>query len=317
MLVFTLVFLQVLATAAALRRADGSQEVLAAHNAARAKHGAAPLTWDPKLASYAAAHAKSCQFQHTNGPYGENLAAGTGLSYKGAVDMWMAEEPSYQPSAGFSSSSGHFTQVVWKGSKRLGCARITTCSGSQLGMGRRGWTGDDIQNHDGSSSDHSRSINDERRLAPAWRVAGHVGPGKPKKQGKLHHKQKSYKHKDHKHKNHHKDHKSKTHKHKGHHAREDVSGINTRDVVDNQDGKRYWQGFDGIYYLPDGTYPNIDIGGSADVGGGTSTGGAAPPAETGAPGGTGGNSDGSGYALIMCEYDPPGNVMGEFAQNVQ
>lgn len=40
-----------------------------------------------------------------------------------AVDLWYNEGSQYNYSnPGFSPATGHFTQVVWVGSKQLGCA---------------------------------------------------------------------------------------------------------------------------------------------------------------------------------------------------
>ena len=108
---------------------------LAVHNDYRARHGAAPLTWDASLARYAARHASHCVFRHSHSPYGENLAAGYKTIGK-AVDVWYAEQAKYNYSRpGFSSRTGHFTQVVWKGTKRLGCA-YADCNGKNGTPGR-------------------------------------------------------------------------------------------------------------------------------------------------------------------------------------
>lgn len=91
-----------------------AQATLDAHNAARSRYGAPPLLWSQTLAEYAQTVSNTCNFQHSNGPWGENLAIGPGLSCKGAVDLWIAEERSWRPGGGFSSSTGHFTAAVWK-----------------------------------------------------------------------------------------------------------------------------------------------------------------------------------------------------------
>jgi len=106
------------------------QTYLSTHNSFRAKHGAAPLEWDNQLAGKAQQWANKCVFKHsggTLGPYGENLAAGTGGSYNinAAVKSWTDESTSYHPNNPVPS---HFTQVVWKGSKKLGCA-VQECKG--------------------------------------------------------------------------------------------------------------------------------------------------------------------------------------------
>lgn len=108
-----------------------AQRWVAAHNTYRAKHCAAPLTWSTKLADIAqkwanTLEAKGCAFEHSPGAkYGENLAGGTtgALDPEGATTMWYDEIKKYNfAKGGFSMETGHFTQVVWKGTTRLGCA---------------------------------------------------------------------------------------------------------------------------------------------------------------------------------------------------
>jgi len=88
------------------------------------------LTWSDNLASKAQGWADNCKFVHsggTLGPFGENLAAGTGSSYDiaAAVKSWTDEVSEYSPSNPVAS---HFTQVVWKSSTQVGCA-VQSCSG--------------------------------------------------------------------------------------------------------------------------------------------------------------------------------------------
>ncbi|KAL9935761.1 hypothetical protein V8E36_005338 [Tilletia maclaganii] len=148
------------------------RQALDAHNAARAKHNAQPLTWDAKLAEYARNWGEQCIFAHTSGPDGENLAAGTNVDHKDAVQMWMNEAKYYNKGDDFSSATGHFTQVVWKGSKQLGCALITTCSDSQLFSRRRDLSAANnngtIASRDTDESEHeleSRQDPDRHRAA--------------------------------------------------------------------------------------------------------------------------------------------------------
>jgi uncharacterized protein YkwD len=103
-----------------------------AHNRVRAKHCAPPLEWSPKLAQVAQQWAntlrdKGCVFGHSgNATYGENLAAATTGSLDAAaiVKMWYDEIADYKfPDGGFSMKTGHFTQVVWRGTSRIGCGR--------------------------------------------------------------------------------------------------------------------------------------------------------------------------------------------------
>jgi uncharacterized protein YkwD len=129
------------APAAAGARATGSiaDRFVAAHAAARAKHCARPLTWSPKLAAYAqrwadSLRAKGCMFGHSGGAYGENLAAGTAgvLDPEATVAMWYDEIKQYHfPDGGFSMTTGHFTQLVWRGTAQVGCGH-TQCNGNDI-----------------------------------------------------------------------------------------------------------------------------------------------------------------------------------------
>lgn len=114
-------------------------QILSAHNRYRADHCAAPMTWSPKLEQVAQAWANSlkadgCKFGHSGGQYGENLAAGTSGTLDGnaVAAMWYDEIKDYDfKSGGFSMQTGHFTQVVWKGTSSIGCGKAT-CRGMDI-----------------------------------------------------------------------------------------------------------------------------------------------------------------------------------------
>jgi uncharacterized protein YkwD len=99
-------------------------EILNAHNEKRAENGSPDLSWSDELASYAQAYADkydcSGTLTHSGGKYGENL--GLGYTTTGVVDAWYDEKSYYNPS---SPAASHFTQVVWKSTTKLGCAKIT------------------------------------------------------------------------------------------------------------------------------------------------------------------------------------------------
>jgi len=97
---------------------------LGPQNSLRAKKGAVAFTWNDTLATYAKRVANTCVFEHSHGPFGENLSAGTHpFSIAAAIKLWTDEESSYNPN---NPQFSHYTQVVWKGSKQVGCA-VTTC----------------------------------------------------------------------------------------------------------------------------------------------------------------------------------------------
>lgn len=107
--------------------------MLSRHNTYRKKHQVGNLVRNSEVEKIAQAYseklAASGQFQHSgnsfNGnPLGENLYKNYGSSVDGTspVDMWYDEVKLYDfNNQGFSMNTGHFTQVVWKGSKNLGC----------------------------------------------------------------------------------------------------------------------------------------------------------------------------------------------------
>jgi len=113
--------------------------VLAAHNDARAEHCAPPLEWSPELAATAEGWAnelasRGCPLAHSQSSLGENLYAATAGAFTAAdaVRVWVAERDAYDfDRGGFSMETGHFTQVVWKGTERVGCATLE-CNGLDL-----------------------------------------------------------------------------------------------------------------------------------------------------------------------------------------
>ncbi|KAJ1307611.1 hypothetical protein OPQ81_001706 [Rhizoctonia solani] len=93
------------------------QDYLTPHNNERARHGARALVWDNALASSAQAWANQCQFRHSQS--GQNLYAGSGNpTAAAAIAWWNAESNNYNPR---NPQPSHWTQVVWKGTTKLGC----------------------------------------------------------------------------------------------------------------------------------------------------------------------------------------------------
>src|SRR5207302_48623 len=125
-----------LGAAQARSAAVDTQALLEAHNRVRARHCAPPLAWSAKLAASAQKWAdnlgaRGCGLQHSGGPHGENLAAGSEgfLDAAAVVGMWYDEGRHYR--GGFSMKTGHFSQVVWRSTKQLGCGRAR-CPGLEV-----------------------------------------------------------------------------------------------------------------------------------------------------------------------------------------
>lgn len=106
-------------------------QFLTLHNQMRSQHGATALTWSDTLSDAGKGWADKCVFQHSGGklgPYGENLAAGTGSSYDvgAAMKDWTDEASQYDPNNPVPS---HYTQIVWKGTTQVGCGLAPACEG--------------------------------------------------------------------------------------------------------------------------------------------------------------------------------------------
>ncbi|KAK4934157.1 hypothetical protein LTR28_010856 [Elasticomyces elasticus] len=122
--------------------------VLNSTNTYRAAHNATALAWNETLAAYAEEHAQGCVWGHSNTPNGENLAKAYPCPTT-AIDAWAAEQIHYDRShPSFDKGTGHFTQLVWKETKTVGCARAqcrdassgnSDGDGGGTGTGGPGW----------------------------------------------------------------------------------------------------------------------------------------------------------------------------------
>ncbi|GLT41876.1 hypothetical protein SLA2020_159080 [Shorea laevis] len=119
---------------------DSPQDYLNAHNAARAKVNVGPMSWDHTVAAYAQNYLRQrigdCNLVESGGAYGENLAWSSG-DYSGAdaVAMWVNEKSDYDHNSNSCAPNkvcGHYTQVVWRNSVRLGCAKVRCNTGGTL-----------------------------------------------------------------------------------------------------------------------------------------------------------------------------------------
>ena len=107
-----------------------SADIVSAHNRVRARADVPPLVWSPRLAAIARDWANTLlarkQFFHRpNGSYGENLFEITGANALPAqvVDEWADESRNYNyRSNGCRGVCGHYTQIVWRDTKEVGCA---------------------------------------------------------------------------------------------------------------------------------------------------------------------------------------------------
>ena len=123
------------------RTANLDARLLAAHNRERAAIGVPPLEWDAQLAAdakvWADALAVTGTFVHSPADAsdpdveGENLWAGTPGAWapEEMVGLWIDEKRDYRPGifpavsrSGDLEKVGHYTQVIWRNTRKVGCA---------------------------------------------------------------------------------------------------------------------------------------------------------------------------------------------------
>lgn len=108
--------------------------ILNSTNVYRSEHNASDVTWNETLADFASDYlddVEDCAFEHSGGPYGENLAIGY-PNATASVEGWGEERDKYKfGNPGFTHDTGHFTQLVWKNTTDVGCDRKL--------CGEKGW----------------------------------------------------------------------------------------------------------------------------------------------------------------------------------
>ena len=123
--------------------------MVAAHNDARSRAEPTPdpalpaLQWDEDLAQIAEDWANQCVWEHSMGETGENLAW---FSYTvepaAVVEAWFSEISDYDYATNTCAAGkmcGHYTQVVWRDTTRVGCAMVTCADVEGIGMAGDLW----------------------------------------------------------------------------------------------------------------------------------------------------------------------------------
>eukprot|EP00667_Euglena_gracilis_P003082 EG_transcript_3090 len=125
---------------APILRPSNPSAFVTAHNVLRCMHGLPPVTWSSTLAASAQTWASVCNGAVTNISmrlamnFGENLVGTTGalarpqayvnVWYDTEIDLFDFSLPMLQP------GTGHLTQVIWKSTTEIGCARCERGDGS-------------------------------------------------------------------------------------------------------------------------------------------------------------------------------------------
>ncbi|TVU40962.1 hypothetical protein EJB05_14448, partial [Eragrostis curvula] len=103
---------------------NSPQDYLDQHNTARSEVGVDPVSWDDTVAAYAQSYASQrqgdCALVHS---WRANLFWGSA----GADWSWVSEKQFYDHDSNScleGQTCGHHTQVVWRDTTAIGCARV-------------------------------------------------------------------------------------------------------------------------------------------------------------------------------------------------
>lgn len=123
--------------------------IVVSHNKYRTQEGVGlpDVSWDSTVATYSKskveylANQNNCTMSHTAGPtnpgYGENLywRSPAGSVADSVVAAWYSEKTFYTYSTNSCQSGqacGHYTQVVWKASIKIGCYAAKCPNGAEI-----------------------------------------------------------------------------------------------------------------------------------------------------------------------------------------
>jgi pathogenesis-related protein 1 len=107
----------------------------------------APFTWSDSAAQVAQAWADNCVYQHNagRGERGENIAANAPVGSwtpANVVAAWAGEVSDYDyanNTCAAGKECGHYTQIVWAGTTRVGCGKATCTTNSPFGSQAPQW----------------------------------------------------------------------------------------------------------------------------------------------------------------------------------
>ena len=173
-----------------------ANRLLAAHNAERVRLGLKPFTWSAKLSDHAKKWAQtlatSDMFEHaptsSSGGEGENLWVGTRDDYtpEEMIGFFIDEGKQFKrekfpdvSTTGRWEDVGHYTQLVWKDTREVGCAIASNPRSDYLVC--RYWPGGNVigqQVYDYKAADRLAKA---AATPPAPAAPAAVSPSKPKK----------------------------------------------------------------------------------------------------------------------------------------
>ena len=129
------------------------QGMTATHNMIRARLGLPALRWSERLAAIASKRAaylaehNNCEMRHTRSGYGENIFWASPVKWSDGkreiqkitaehvAEAWAAEAANYDYRTNTCRSGamcGHYTQMVWKDTRELGCGMAVCDDKAQI-----------------------------------------------------------------------------------------------------------------------------------------------------------------------------------------
>lgn len=140
--------------------------MLDAHNRVRDRVSVPPLTWSTALAHDAGVYARTlaadgCTMRHSQGPHGENLYWASPLRWsdgrpaevqditaEDVAQAWASERAAWDPATNDCTKvCGHYTQMVWRTTERVGCGMAVCPDRGQIWVCRYDPPGNIVGRH--------------------------------------------------------------------------------------------------------------------------------------------------------------------------
>lgn len=122
--------------------ASEKEALLAEHNKWRSRVGVSALKWSSEMEelardwAYKLSRNYGCRMMHGSSNYGENIFwSNYPVTAKYVVDYWAEERFNYDylsDSCKAGKACGHYTQIVWRETREVGCGRALCQGGEEI-----------------------------------------------------------------------------------------------------------------------------------------------------------------------------------------